>query len=131
MNIVVFLAGLVAGFATIGHFIIGSREFLKPVMGSQVEEIPKRVMMGLFHYMSVFMVLTTIILISLSLGCNLIFENPDDILKFIAVTYGGYAIAQLIIALTAPVKQGLIKLFQWVFWMVISILIFIDLFCII
>lgn len=122
MNYYLLSAGIVSLFAVIGHFTIGSKEFLNPVLDSGVDEIPKKVMQSIFHYMSVYMVLTTIILMAFSFGNRLIFSNTHDVVKGIALSYGGFAIVQFTIALTSPVKKGVIKLFQWVFWALIAFL---------
>lgn len=78
-------------------------------------------MQSLFHYMSVFMILTSVILIAFSLGENLVFENSTDVLKFIGFSYAGFAVVQFIIALTSSIKMGVFKLFQWVFWVLIAV----------
>ena len=89
-------------------------------MNSDIDEIPKNVMQSLFHYMSVFMVLTSVILLSIAIDENLIFENARDVVKMIGFTYAVYAIIQFIIASTSSIKMGVIKLFQWIFWTLIS-----------
>lgn len=57
MNYLILLAGILAALATIGHFTVGAKDFLKPVMNSDIDEIPKKVMQSLFHYMSIFSLL--------------------------------------------------------------------------
>jgi len=121
MNYLILTSGVLASFATIGHFAIGTKDFLKPVMASNINEIPKKVMQSLFHYMSVFMILTSVILIAISLGQNLLFENSTDIVKVIGIIYAGFAIVQFYIALTSSIKNGILKLFQWLFWALIAI----------
>ena len=121
MNYFTLIAGILAALATIGHFAVGTKDFLKPVMESGIEEIPKKVMQSLFHYMSVFMILTTVILIAVAMGYNLIFENTKDVVKFIGFTYAGFAVIQFLIAVTSSIKGGIFKLFQWVFWILIAL----------
>jgi len=121
MNYLLLTSGIVATLATIGHFTIGNKDFLKPVINSKVDEIPKNVMQSLFHYMSVYMVLTSVILLAFSTGNQLIFENPTDIVKVIGFVYAGYAIVQFIIALSSKVDKGVFKMFQWVFWTLIAV----------
>ena len=111
---------MLASLSTIGHFAIGAKDFLKPVLNSDIDEIPRKVMQSLFHYMSVYMVLTSVILLGVSIGESLIFEHTDDVVKMIGLSYAGYAIIQFIIALTSSIKMGVIKLFQWVFWALIA-----------
>jgi len=89
-------------------------------MTSNIDEIPKKVMQSLFHYMSIFLILTSVILIAISIGQNLIFENTSDIIKVIGIIYAGFAIVQFYIALTSSLKMGVFKLFQWIFWALIA-----------
>ena len=121
MNYLMLTSGVFALLATIGHFAIGTKDFLKPIMDSNVEEIPKKVMQSLFHYMSVFMILTSFILLAFSAGNNLMFDNPKDVVKIIGFTYAGFAIVQFFIALTSKIEKGVFKMFQWVFWTLIAV----------
>jgi hypothetical protein len=121
MDYLILTSGVVATLATIGHFAMGNKVYVKPVMDSNAAEIPKRVMLSAFHYMSVYMVLTVVILLAFSMGENLVFENPADVLKLIGFSYAGFAGAQLVIALTSPIKMGIFKLFQWIFWALIAV----------
>lgn len=126
MDYFILTAGIIAAFASIGHLTIGKKEFLKPVMNSNIDPIPKNVMLSLFHYMTVFTLFTTIILIAFALGCTLIFEDTTDLLKIIGFTYAGFAAVQFIIAITSSIKNGIFKLFQWVFWTLIASFIFLS-----
>ncbi len=120
MNYFILTSGILASLATIGHFAVGTNDFLKPVLNSDIDEIPRKVMQSLFHYMSVFMALTSVILLAISMGENLIFEHTKDVVKMIGLSYAGFAIIQFIIALTSSINMGVFKLFQWVFWTLIA-----------
>lgn len=122
MNILTLIAGIVALLAAVGHFTIGKKEYLLPVLDSNIEEIPKKVMHSLFHYMSVYMVLSTIFLTATSLGICQLFESYNDIVRLIGFIYCGFGITQFIIALTSKIDNGLFKMFQWIFWFAIGIL---------
>lgn len=124
MNYFILVAGILAALATIGHFTMGAKKFLKPVMKSDIDQTPKKVMQSLFHYMSVFMVLTSLFLIAISTGECQLYENTNDVVRFIAIVYAGFAIIQFIIAVTSSIKMGLFKLFQWIFWALIAFLLF-------
>lgn len=41
--------------------------------------------------------------------------------KFIAVVYAFFALAQFLIALRSGIPGGVFKLFQWVFWTLIAV----------
>jgi hypothetical protein len=120
----ILAAGFVSLFAVIGHFAMGYRMFLKPVLQSSAANIPKKVMSALFHYMSVFMIVTTLVLINVGLGTCKLFKATDEIVLFIGILYCGFAIAQLIIAVTSGIKGGIFKMFQWILWLTIAILCF-------
>ncbi|MFC1942994.1 hypothetical protein ACFLWO_00200 [Chloroflexota bacterium] len=121
MNWLVLIAGLVALSAVIGHFTMGVKSFLKPMMDASFDQVPKKVMHSVFHYESVFMVLSAAALISVGLGYSF---NLDSILliRFIALNYSLFAVTQIIIALTSGIPKSMTKLFQWVFWIVIAVL---------
>lgn len=121
MDYLVLTAGVLASLATIGHFAIGAKDFLKPVMASNIDEIPKKVMQSIFHYISVYLILTSLFLIAISTGECMLFENTSDIVKLIGFIYAGFAIVQFIIALSSNIKMGIFKLFQWIFWALIAV----------
>ena len=121
MNYLYLVSGILALSAIVGHFTMGSKEFLKPVLASEVEIIPKKVMQSLFHYMSVFLILTTVILLLFSFGKTWFFQNSRDVSLFIGINYSGLALVQFIIAISSSIEKGLMKLFQWVFWLLIAI----------
>lgn len=120
MNYFILTAGILAALATIGHFTMGAKNFLKPVMNSDLDLTVKKVMQSLFHYMSVYMVLTSLFLIAMSTGECQQFENTPDVVKLIGFIYAGFAIVQFIIAATSKIKMGIFKLFQWIFWTLIA-----------
>ncbi len=121
MNWLVFISGLFAAFAVVGHFAMGSRSFLKPMMDATFDEVPKKVMHSVFHYISVFLVLSAAALILVGFGVS--FDRDTTLLiRFVALNYSLFAAVQLIIALTSNIQSPLTKLFQWVFWIVIAVL---------
>ena len=124
MNYFYLTAGILSLLATIGHFAMGTKDFLKPVLTSDIETIPKKVMHSLFHYMSVFLILTTIIMLMFSFGKPLVFQNTSDVSIFIGGSFTGFALVQLIIAVTSSLERGVLKLFQWVFWLLIALFAF-------
>ena len=117
----IFISGLAAGFVNAGHFTVGSKDFLKPMLQAEFDDIPKKVMHCVFHYVSVYVVLSFIVLIAVGLGFS--FGAADKLLvKFIAVNYFFFAITQIVIAATSNIPKGVIKLFQWILFMIIAIL---------
>ena len=121
MNFMLLTAGIFAFLATMGHFIVGTKDFLKPVLKADLDAVPKKVMHSLFHYMSVFMILTTTVLFVFAFNENLFFDSTREVVLIIGIIYGGFGLVQFVIALTSGIKNGVFKLFQWIFWFAISI----------
>jgi hypothetical protein len=60
------------------------------------------------------------VLIAIGLGFS--FGSANALLvKFIAINYFLFAITQIVIAATSNIPNGVIKLFQWIFFMLIAI----------
>ncbi|WP_075590274.1 hypothetical protein [Labilibacter marinus] len=127
MNYFILAAAIVSLMAVLGHFTIGAKDFLRPIMNSETDEIPRYVMKSVFHYISIFQVLTTLFLFLTAVEFNCILFELGSVAKFIGVIYAGFGIVQLIIAFNAPIKGAAIKMFQWIFWFAIAALVFIGL----
>ena len=125
MNIMVLLAGVIAGFATIGHFTMGTKLYLKPFLGTELDLIPKNVILSVFHYISVYQILSSLVLIMVGINFENCQHDPTMLLNFVGLNYAVFALVQIVIALTSSVKGGLFKMFQWIFWILIAVLIFI------
>lgn len=121
MNYFLLAAGIISAFAVVGHFAIGYKDFMKPVLDSKVERIPVKVMHSLFHYMSVFMAISTVILLAFAFGVDLGFQSMRDVKLLIGVIYAGFALSQFLIAANSKIKGGLFKMFQWIFWLLIAL----------
>jgi len=120
MNYFILISALIALVAFIGHITMGRKEYLKPVLDSDIEIVPKTVMQSLFHYMSVFMVLSTVILLAGSSELCPMYDYVHNMIRFIGIVYAFFAVSQFIIAATSGISGGVFKLFQWVFWVLIS-----------
>lgn len=125
MNWYIIIAGLIAIATTIGHFAIGSKQFLKPMLEASFDPIPKKVMHCVFHYVSTYLILSTITL--LLIGLN-IFSGPGSsaAAKFIAANYAVFAIWQIILAIASDISNGIFKLFQWIFFLLIALFTFLG-----
>jgi hypothetical protein len=120
MNWMILISGLAAGFVNLGHFTIGSRDFLKPMLQADFDDVPKKVMHCVFHYVSVYLILSFIVLMAIGLGFS--FGTADKLLvKFISINYFFFAITQIVIAAASNIPKGVIKLFQWIFFLIIVI----------
>jgi len=121
MNYFIFVSAIFALAATIGHFTMGRTSYLKPVLDSDIDLVPKKVMQSVFHYVSVFLVLSTLILFAGSHHSCPLYDYVHNMVKFIGVVYAFFAITQILIALSSGIPGGVFKLFQWVFWALIAV----------
>ena len=73
-----------------------------------------------FHYVSVFLVLTSItrLLRGFGIGFN---SDANFIDKLIAIHYAAFAIVQIVIALASGIERALFKMFQWTIFVVIAV----------
>lgn len=124
MTNLVLAAAIFSLLATIGHFAMGKKMFLQPIMESNADILPKKVMESVFHYMSFFLVFTTFVLFAFSEEYFLCFKESRDVLMILGIIYSGFAVVQIIIGLTAPIKNGIFKLFQWILWVLIALFCF-------
>jgi len=120
MNYFIFISALISFVAVIGHFTMGRKEYLKPVLDSDIDIVPKTVMQTFFHYMSGFLVLSMIILLAGSHELCPMYEYVHNMIRFIGIAYGFFALTSFIIALTSGVSGGVLKMFQWLFWALIA-----------
>ena len=120
MNWFIFIAGVIAAMATVGHFTVGRRDFLKPLLDAPIDDVPKKVMHCVFHYISVFLVMSTLALIAVGIGVK--FKSGHTLLvDFIAIHYASFAVIQVVIALRSKIPKPVFKLFQWIFFSLIAI----------
>ena len=121
MNWLVLISGLIAAFCTVGHFAIGSKQYLQPMLQASFDDVAKKVMHCVFHYVSVYLVLSTAFLIAVGFGYKF---NTDAtrMVQFIAVHFALFAVTQLIIAATSKIQNAAFKMFQWIIFVVIAVL---------
>jgi len=120
MNWPIFIAGVGAVFITLGHFAVGSKLYLKPMLGASFDDVPKKVNHCVFHYVSVFLVLSAIFLLLVGTGYN----NQTDtarLIKFISLNYGFFAAVQVIIAATSGIQNAIFKMFQWTLFTFVAV----------
>lgn len=120
MNWLLLISGLVAAFATIGHFSIGRQRFLEPMLRASFEDVPKKTMHCLFHYVSVYQILSAVVLLGLGFGL-IAHVGAGPLIRFIAINYAAFAVIQGIIAVTSKIENAIFKFFQWIFWVIIAV----------
>ena len=121
MNWLILISGVVGLFATVGHLTMGRKSFLNPMLEASFDEVPKKTMHSVFHYISVFQVLSAAALLSIGFGFSFGL-NSTLLVWFIALNYSLFALSSIIIALTSGIPNGVVKMFQWAFWIVIAVL---------
>ena len=120
MNWLVLVSGLFAAFTTVGHFAMGGKLYLRPMLDASFDEVAKKVMHSVFHYVSTDLVLSAIVLLAAGLGLDFGLDLTL-VVKFIAVHYVICAIAQITIALTSKIPNGLFKMSQWTSFVLIAL----------
>ncbi|GIU29112.1 hypothetical protein L2719_15990 [Shewanella schlegeliana] len=119
MNLYLLTAGIIAAMTTVGHFAYGRRHFLKPVLVADVDAGAKAVMHCIFHYVSVFLILSSLLL--LSCGFEAISKMQSfGVLLFIALNFSLFAIWQIYIGFMSELEAPFKRLFQWVFFVLVA-----------
>ncbi|MFC1523730.1 hypothetical protein ACFL6N_02955 [Thermodesulfobacteriota bacterium] len=119
MNTLIVVSGIFALLTTMGHFAVGSKKFLKPMLEASFDPIAHKIMHCVFHYVSAFLILSTVAL--LAIGTGMITDQGTSlVVRFIAANYAVFAVWQIALASTSGIPNGLLKLFQWVFFILIS-----------
>ena len=121
MNWMVFVAGLVGAFTVFGHFTIGSKQYLQPMLDSKFDPIPKKVMHCVFHYISAYLILSTLGLLGVGLGIGN-GEGTTLLIKFISLNYLAFGIWQIVLVAMSGIQGGIAKIFQWVLFLIIAVL---------
>jgi hypothetical protein len=120
MNWPILISGLAAVSCTLGHFTVGSKQYLKPMLTASFDDVAKKVNHCVFHYVSAFLVLTAVALVLIGMGFT--FNRDVSLLvKFIAIHYVVFALIQIIIAATSGIQNAIVKMFQWTFFVFIAV----------
>jgi hypothetical protein len=120
LNWLVFTSGIFALLTTIGHFAVGTKQFLVPMLAAIFDPVAKKVMHCVFHYISAFLILSTLALLLVGTGM-LHVPGGALLVQFIACNYLVFAIWQIVLASASGIPKGVFKLFQWVFFVLISV----------
>ena len=120
MNWPIVISGVGAVFITLGHFSVGSRLYLKPMLEASMDDVPKKVNHCVFHYVSVYLVLSAVFLLLTGIG----YHNQADnlwLVKFISLNYGFFAVVQIAIAATSGIQNAIFKMFQWMLFVFVAV----------
>ncbi|MFH1009389.1 MAG: hypothetical protein V1800_18080 [Candidatus Latescibacterota bacterium] len=119
MNTLVIISGVFALMTTIGHFSMGSKSFLGPMLDATFDPVARKVMHCVFHYVSTFLILSTLAMLGVGTGV-IAADGASLLVQFIAANYAAFALWQLVLASTSGIEKGVIKLFQWIFFVLIA-----------
>ncbi len=125
MNWSFIVSGILAVFCTVGHFIMGGKLFLKPMMEASFDDVPKKVMHCVFHFISVDFILATLLLLSAGFGISLGL-NLRPLIVFVAIHFALYAIVQVLMVRSSGIEGGLKKIFQWSLFSLVALFAFIG-----
>lgn len=125
MNYFLLVAGFLSAFFVLVHFILGSKWYLKPMLDSDLEEVPKATMQSLFHYVSAFLLLSAIILLLLGFGFSFD-SDPRLLIFFIGDNFIFFACIEIYYSFRNKIEKPLITMFQWVMFIPIGILCFLG-----
>jgi len=125
MNGYILIAGLFALATTLGHFAVGSKKFLKPMLGASFDPISKKVMHCVFHYVSTYLILSAAALLIIGSGFWA-GAGATAVAIFIALNYTIFAIWQVVLAAKSGIPGGVFKLFQWIFFVLIAVFVFLG-----
>ncbi|GGI92470.1 hypothetical protein GCM10007978_32450 [Shewanella hanedai] len=108
-----FIAASVMGLMTfIGHFSYGRQRYIIPMAESDLEPVVKEEIHCLFHFVSVFIVLSTFVLAAC--GFDVISSMQGfGLVLFVALNFGMFAIWQLFLAFDSEIQSPYRNLFQW------------------
>lgn len=112
MNYYFIAAALLAFITCVGHFTYGTNKYLKPMLSASFDPIAKTVLHCVFHYVSAFFVLSTLVLITCGLDLVSLMQGIGLVL-FIALNFALFAIWQIYIAFFSDIKSPFRHLFQW------------------
>jgi len=125
MNSYIIIAGLIASATTVGHFAVGSKQFLQPMLAASFDPISKKVMHCAFHYVSTYLILSAVTL--LLVGFNIWSGTGSSaVINFIAANFAVFAIWQIVLAIISDIPRGIFKLFQWMFFVLIALFSFLG-----
>lgn len=119
MNWQILTSGIFALLTTFGHFTVGKKQFLLPTLEATFDPVAQKVMHCVFHYVSTFLILSTIVLLAIGIGKVNLHESKL-LVNFIATNYAIFAVWQICLAMASGIPKGIFKLFQWVFFVLIA-----------
>ena len=90
------------------------------MLQASFDDLPKKVNHCVFHYVSVYLVLSAGFLLVIGTGYH---KGADNfwLIRFIALHYGLFALVQIVVAATSGIPNAIMKLFQWVLFLFVAV----------
>lgn len=120
MNIYLLVAAVLASITCVGHFVIAKPQLLCSKLQADFDPTAITLMHCVFHYVSIFLVLSTLVLFA----CGLQWVprmQTYALALFISLNFMLFAIWQIYIGYFAEAKSVRRVQFHWVFFIIISV----------
>ncbi len=115
----IFVAAYLSVFMLVGHVVFGIPWYLRPVLESDVDAVPKTVAHAVFHYVTIVMLMSATALVAFSYD---LFAVSPDVVRFIGSAYILFGLAQISLVITSNGFAGLAKIFQWTMFLPVGAL---------
>lgn len=125
MNWFLIAAGMIASFVIVGHFMVGIKMYLDPMLKASFDPVAKKVMHAVFHYVSVYLIFSAVALLLVGMG-YFSTESSKSLMQFIGLNYGFFAVWLIFLAATSGIEKGVLKMFQWIFFTAIATLVWLG-----
>ncbi|MFI8104773.1 hypothetical protein [Streptomyces sp. NPDC086023] len=120
MNGWLLAAGITAFGVAAVHIVAGHRDVVRPLLSCGLADEPRRVMHAVWHMVSVDLVLSAAALVWLALAGD---TSATGLMAwFVAAHFAAYAVAFLVVTLSAGWSKPLLRLPQWILLLPIAVL---------
>ena len=120
MNFYLLIAGCIALVASIVHLTYARKQYLVTMMQADFDPIAKVVLRCAFHYVSVFLLLSTFVLFACTFAAIAEMQS-FGMLIFIGLNFGLFAIWQLYIVFISDARVSFKRLFHWLLFALIAV----------
>ena len=120
MNPPIFLAGLGAALIAAEHLTRGRKQYLTPMLRISFDDLAKKTLLGVYHYLSSFLTISAAVLLAVGAGYD--FNNQATwLVKFISINFALFTVVQVVIAATSDIPNAIKKMFQWTLFAFVAV----------
>lgn len=120
MNPPIFLAGLGAGLIAASHLTWGRKRYLTPMLRVSFDDLTKKTLLGVYHYLSSFLTLSAAVLLAVGAGYDFN-DQAAWLVKFISINFALFTVVQVVIAATSDIANAIRKMFQWTLFAFVAV----------